>query len=73
MATELPKVKFEHSNSEYYYDERLREVRNVQNPNESYRLTNDENDSIEYFVTHGKKDLPFGINDLRTVELREIG
>lgn len=72
---ELPKVKLEGSNKEYYYDERLQQIRNVENPHDYADLSRDENASIDYFtkqVGEGKTArLPFRLRELEYIETTE--
>ena len=53
MATELPKIKFK--GGEYYFDERLKELRSVENPFIEVSLTNTDSDSIDYLIKNNVK------------------
>lgn len=73
MATELPKISFKNSDKEYYYDARLNEIRNVKDFTDSYNLTRDESESIEYFLSVGKNKQPYKVTDLESAQMREMG
>ena len=66
--TELPKIILKGGKIEYYFDERISQIRNIENPNDFHNLSRDENAAIAYFVKEKEKRMPFKLKDLEEQE-----
>ena len=66
--TELPKIILKGGKIEYYFDERISQIRNIENPNDFHNLSRDGYAAIAYFVEKKEKRMPFKLKDLEEQE-----
>ena len=55
----LPIIAFQGTSTKYYWDARLGQVRNINNPHDYWDPKRSARESIEYFVQEGKMTMPF--------------
>ena len=55
----LPIIAFQGTSTKYYWDARLGQVRNINNPHDYWDPKRSARASIEYFVQEGKMTMPF--------------
>ena len=54
----LPIVQVQGSRVKYYFDARLKQLRNIRNPYDFVDLSTNERDGIEWLVGQGRKTVP---------------
>ena len=57
----LPIVRVQGSRVKYFFDARLKQLRNVNNPHDFLDLSTNDRDGIEWLVNQGRKTVPVDI------------